>query len=162
VTRNRATLTVTESIDVHRSPDEVFDFTQDYYHRADWDPGIVSAEILGEDPRRVRVEARVVGRYTVEYRLFRRGERTSAAFTDVDSAWMSGGGGSWRYEPIPSGTRWTQTNTIELRAGLMGRLMAPIFRRGLRSSMREGMARARDIMEAAGESSRAAARPTEA
>lgn len=151
MTSNRTTVTVTESIDVDRSPDEVFDYTQDYYHRSGWDPAIVRAEVVSEDPRRVRVEARSVGSYTIEYRLFRRGERTSAAFTDVDSRWMTGGGGSWRYEATDAGTRWTQTNTIELRGGLIGRLLAPMIRRGLRSSMREGMARARHIMEAAGE-----------
>jgi hypothetical protein len=156
VTRNRLTVTVAESIEVNRSPDEVFDYTQDYYHRTDWDPAIVRAEVLSEEPRRVRVEARSVGSYTIEYRLFRRGERTSAAFTDVDSRWMSGGGGSWRYEPTGTGTRWTQTNTIELRSGLFGRLLAPMIRRGLRSSMREGMARARTIMEAAGRDAQAA------
>jgi hypothetical protein len=144
---SRATVTVSETIHVDRSPDDVFDYTQDYTHRAEWDPAIAEAELLPEEPRRVRVRAPGVGTYVVEYKLFRRGERTSAAFADVDSSWMSGGGGSWAYVARDGGTDWTQTNTIELRFGRIGGLLAPFIRRQLRSSMREGMARAKANLE---------------
>ena len=52
---------------------------------------------------------------TVVYRLDRRPERTSAAFVDVESSWISGGGGSWEYEAVDGGTRWQQTNSLELK-----------------------------------------------
>lgn len=148
--RNRTTVTVSESIHVGRPPEQVFDYTQDYAHRTEWDPAIAGTELLSEEPRRVRVRAPGVGTYVVEYRLFRRGERTSAAFTDIDSSWMSGGGGSWAYEGRNGGTEWTQTNTIEIRFGWLGRLLAPFVRRQLRSSMRTGMARAKARLESGG------------
>ncbi len=147
---NRTTVTVSETVHVARPPEDVFDYTQDYAYRTDWDPAIAEVEVLTEEPRRIRVRAPGVGTYVVEYKLFRRGDRTSAAFTEVDSRWVSGGGGSWRYEPKDEGTDWTQTNTLELRHARLGRLLAPWVERQLRSAMRKGMARAKSILESGG------------
>lgn len=143
----RATITVSETVHVEQPPEAVFDYTQDYATRAVWDPGISEAQVLSEEPRRVRVRVPNVGRFTVEYRLFRRGERTSAAFVDVDSPWISGGGGSWSYEAADGGTSWTQTNTMELRHPRLFGWLAPIFRRNLAASMRQAMANAKRILE---------------
>src|SRR5262245_65364098 len=108
---SRRTITVTESIHVARSPNDVFDYTQDYGARARWDPAVVNARVLSENPRRVGIVSPGLGSYTLEYKLYRRGDRTSAAFEDVEAWLFSGGGGSWRYEPDGDGTRWTQANT---------------------------------------------------
>jgi hypothetical protein len=143
----RKTITVTETIHIMEPPEVVFDYTQDYRTRADWDPGISEATLLGESPRRARVEVPRLGRFTVEYQLFRRGDRTSAAFTDVDSAWISGGGGSWRYEAGAGGTDWTQTNTFELRHPRLLGWLSGLFEGNLRSSMRRAMANAKSILE---------------
>ena len=146
----RRTITAAESIWVARPPGEVFAYTQDYATRPDWDPVIRRAEILATDPPAVRVEAQGVGTYTVEYRLFRPGERTSAAFRDVASSWLAGGGGPWEYRARDGGTDWTQTNTLELRHPRLLALAAPMVERRLRDSMRTSMARAKAILEAAG------------
>jgi hypothetical protein len=63
----RKTITVTETIHVAQPPDVVFDYTQDYRTRADWDPGVREATLLSESPRRARVEVPRLGRFTVEY-----------------------------------------------------------------------------------------------
>lgn len=125
----------------------MFDYTQDYARRAEWDPAVTAASVLNESPRRIRVVVRGLGTFTVEYRLFRRPDRTSAAFVDVESRLISGGGGSWRYEPSGQGTDWTQTNTLELGRSRLVRLIAPLVERNLRSSMRRSMARAARILE---------------
>lgn len=151
VANDRAVITVSQSIFVRRSPIAVFDFTQDYDHRPRWDRFITDAEIVSSWPRRIRVRVSGVGRYTVDYRLFRRGARTSARFVDVDSPWLAGGGGSWRYEAMDDGTLWTQTNTFELkRRRLLGWAM-PLVRMALGRSMRRAMAEARRLMEAGAE-----------
>jgi hypothetical protein len=144
----RLTVTVTETIVVALPPIDVFDFTQDYDRRPEWDRYVTAAEIASYSPRRVTVRVGGVGRYTVEYRLFRRGERTSAQFVEVQSPWMAGGGGSWRYEPVGDGTRWTQTNTFELKHPLLSRWVAPLVRVLLRRSMRQAMREARQLMHA--------------
>lgn len=145
--RDRRTITVSETIHVDRPPETVFDYTQDYATRTDWDDTIKRAEVLSEDPRRVRLTAPGLGTFTLEYKLFRRGDRTSAAFLDLDNAFFSGGGGSWRYEARGGGTDWTETNTLELRRpGLFGWL-APVIEWNLRNGTRRAMAKARSIME---------------
>ena len=63
----RLVISVTESVFVARPPDEVFDFTQDYAYRAEWDAGVTSATVLGEEPRRVRVAMRGLGEATLTY-----------------------------------------------------------------------------------------------
>lgn len=146
-TRGRRTITVTESIHVDRGPEAVFDYTQDYATRTDWDPAIRRARVLGEDPRRVELTSPGLGTYVLEYRLFRRGDRTSAAFEDVGAWLFKGGGGSWRYEADGAGTRWTQTNTLELRHPRLTGWLAPLVERNVRTSMRTAMARAKSIME---------------
>lgn len=144
---DRALVTVTESVVVNRPPDEVFDFTQDYTYRSEWDRYVRDPEILSEEPRRIRVRVPMLGSYTIEYQLFRRGERTSAAFVDVASWLIAGGGGSWRYEPDGVGTRWTQTNTMELKHPRLFGWMVPMLRRNLQQSMRTAMAKASRMME---------------
>lgn len=146
-TPDRRTVTVSETIHVDRSPEAVFDYTQDYATRTDWDDQIQRAEVLSEEPRRIRISARGLGTFTLEYRLFRRGDRTSAAFVDLDNAFFSGGGGSWRYEARDGGTDWTQTNTLELRRPRLLGWLAPVVEWNLRNGTRRAMARARAIME---------------
>lgn len=138
---------MSETIHVERSPNVVFDYTQDYATRTDWDDQIASAQVVSEDPRRVRITARGLGAFTLEYRLFRRGDRTSAAFLDLENAFFSGGGGSWRYVPRDGGTDWTETNTLELRRPRLLGWLAPLVEWNLRAGTRRAMAKAKSIME---------------
>ena len=143
----RRVVTVTETIHVGRDPESVFDLTQDYAHRRDWDASITAVEPLDEAARRYRLTVAGIGSFTVAYRLFRRPERTSAAFVDPDSRWISGGGGSWEYVPRDGGTVWSQTNTLELRHPRLMALLAPMVERNLRAGMRRSMAAAKAVLE---------------
>lgn len=147
--QDRHVITVIETIVVAATPEAVFDYTQDFTKRPEWDAGIVEAAAVGDAPRAVRIRIRGLGSATVVYQLDRRPERTSAAFTDVRSAWMTGGGGSWQYEPIAGGTRWQQTNSLELKWPRLARLLAPLIERSLRRSTRSSMAEAKRRLEAA-------------
>ena len=147
---SRRVVTVTESIWVDRPPEAVFDYTQDYAHRTEWDAGIAEATLVGTEPRAARVRVAGLGSMTVTYQLDRRPERTSAAFTDVSSAWITGGGGSWQYEPENGGTRWQQTNSLELKRPRLTRFVAPMLERSLRRTTQRSMAEAKRRLEAAG------------
>ena len=144
----RHVVTVTETIWVDRPPDAVWDYTQDYARRTEWDAGVAEATILNAEPRTVRVKIPRLGSMTVVYRLDRRPERTSAAFTDVESGWVRGGGGSWEYEAADGGTRWQQTNSLELKHPRLAFLLGPVLERGLRRSTRRAMAEAKRRLEA--------------
>ena len=140
-------MTVAETVHVRRTPEEVFDYTQDYAHRRDWDSLVTSAQVVGEDPRRVRLTMSGVGTFTLAYKLFRRGGRTSAAFEVERSSLFSGGGGSWDYAARADGTDWTQTSTVEFKNAIVGRLLAPMVAWNMRRSSRKAMNRAKEIME---------------
>lgn len=146
----RGLVSVTTSVWVGRDPEAVFDHTQDYERRPGWDPGITEAAIVGVAPRAARITMRGLGRATIVYRLDRRPERTSAVFEDVESPWIVGGGGSWAYEPEAGGTRWTATNSLELRRGWWTPLLAPFARWSLRRSTERAMRAAKRQLETAG------------
>ena len=141
-------VTVTEAVWVDRPPEAVFDYTQDYTRRTEWDAGISEASVLSTSPRAARVTVPGLGRTTVVYQLDRRPERTSAVFQDIESRWVTGGGGSWRYEPEAGGTRWTETNTLELRRTWLLRPLVPIVAWNMRRSTRRAMAEAKRRLEA--------------
>lgn len=143
----RLTIRVSESIEIARPPEAVWDFTQDLSRRAEWDVGVRTAQLIGEEPRRAHLDLAGLGPVTAEYRLYRRPERTSLAFTGVRSPWVVGGGGSWDYQLVPAGTRWTQTNTLVLRPGLRSRLLAPLVRARLASGTRRSLRRAKRLLE---------------
>lgn len=147
--RTLPTVSGSYTIHVNRPPDAVYDYTQDYSTRSVWDPSITNVEVLSESPRTYRLVIKGIGTFTIEYRLDRRGDRTSAAFTEVHATFFSGGGGSWAYEARDGGTDWTATNTFELKHRLLGRVLAPMVRWQMLRSMRKSMAAAKEIMESA-------------
>lgn len=144
---DRVTITVSESIEIARPPEAVWDYTQDFNRRADWDAGVRTAQLIGEQPRRAHLELSGLGPVVAEYRLYRRPERTSVTFTEVRSPWVIGGGGSWDYQVVAAGTRWTQTNTLVLRPGLRSRVLAPLVRARLAASTRRSLRRAKGLLE---------------
>jgi len=65
----------------------------------------------------------------------------------VSSSWITGGGGSWQYEPEDGGTRWQQTNSLELKRPWLTRFLAPMIKRNLRQSTQRSMAEAKRRLE---------------
>lgn len=141
-------VTVTESLFVAASPEVVWDYTQDYGHRTEWDDSILEAEVLQEPPELlVRIRAKGGLRFKNKYTLFRRPNRTSVTMVDVKPAWVSGGGGSWVYEEQNGGTLWTQTNTLSFSNPVIYRLLGGIMKWRLRSSTRKSMQEAKLVLE---------------
>lgn len=145
-----AKITVEESIHVRVTPAALFDFTQDYARRAQWDQSIIESEVLETRPvPRVRIRARGGLRAVLQYRQFDRPRRTSLAMEEVESAWIEGGGGSWSYEERDGGTLWTQTNTLIVRDGWWRALFVPAIRANLRSLTKGALARSKRLVETA-------------
>ena len=131
-------------------PEVVWDFTQDFARRASWDSNVRGAEVLTETPyRRVRIGGGGF-RCVLEYKLYDRPRRTSLAMVEIEGTRLiTGGGGSWAYEPTATGgTRWTQTNTIELADGPFAWLLAWFADGQLRRATRTSMAKAKRAIEA--------------
>jgi hypothetical protein len=72
---------------------------------------------------------------------------TSLVMSDLNSSWIRGGGGSWKYEENDQKTLWTQHNTLVLRDDLLGRIFRPLFAFVLARATRQMMARAKARIE---------------
>lgn len=141
-------VTVTESVFVRCTPEVLWDYTQDYAHRCEWDASVREVNVLATQPvPRVRVDCAGGVRAVFQYKQFDRPVRTSLAMEDVESAWIEGGGGSWSYERQGEGTLWTQTNSLRIRPGGWRTLLAPLVRAQLRRTTRKAMSRAKRIVE---------------
>lgn len=145
IARMAVQVTVRETLVVPAAPARVWDYTQDYACRPDWDSSIIEAKVTAVTPRRtVAVRCRGGMRCTFRYKVDERPRRTSVAMVDVHSRIVEGGGGSWQYEDVPGGTRWTQVNTLRLRGGACVSVLRPLLKWWLRRQTRRAMQRASD------------------
>jgi uncharacterized protein YndB with AHSA1/START domain len=142
-------ITVRETVRVEASPERVWDFTQDWSRRAEWDPAVRAAEALSRDggPPSYRVRGAGGLSFVARYKLFERPARTSLEMAEPTSRLVVGGGGAWTYAPDGAGTRWTQVNTLALRDGLAGALLRPLVRWQLARVTRVAMRRAKRLIE---------------
>lgn len=141
-------VTIKESIRIAASPETVWDYTQNYAHRTEWDDAILEAKVLQTEPAPlVRIRGKGGLSFTAKYTLFRRPQITSLAMIDVESSWASGGGGSWLYEAHDGGTLWTQTNTLSIKNLFLYRLLRPLFERQLHSGTQRAMHKAKQLLE---------------
>jgi hypothetical protein len=108
--------TAHHTVFVSCSPEEVWDYTQNWERRTEWDRSVLSAEYLSHaNPISVQVRGSGGVTFQVQYKVSERPRLTTLVMSDVRSPWIRGGGGSWKYEAEMGGTRWTQNNTIVLR-----------------------------------------------
>lgn len=144
------TITVHESLVIDRSPEVVWDFTQDFSRRPAWDSAVRQARVIQTNPvPRVEVQGQAGFRAFLQYKQFDRPRQTSLAMEEIRSGLIVGGGGSWSYERHGAGTKWTQVNSITLRDGIVAKLIAPLVRWQLRRSTIGAMKRAKSMIEAA-------------
>jgi hypothetical protein len=141
-------VTVSEFIQIDAGPDVVWDYTQDWRRRREWDRSVIEAEYLSEKPP-VTVQVKGAGGldFKVIYKITERPRLTTLAMTDLNSFWLRGGGGSWKYEPIQNQTIWTQHNTLVLRDDFLGWFFRPVFAFVLAITTRQLMKRAKFNLE---------------
>jgi hypothetical protein len=140
-------VTVEETVTISKPREKVFEFTQDWSRRQEWDESVVAAVPLPGEERAYRVRGAAGVSFEARYKLFRAPERTSLAMEKVVPEIFTGGGGSWDYAAEGRDTRWTQTNTLTLSDGLVSRIIAPIMRWQLRAATRKAMLRAKKLLE---------------
>lgn len=128
---------IRRSIDVAADSEVVFDLTQDYARRLDWDPFLKEARLAGgaEAPG-VGVRAWCVARnglgMETEYVSFRRPRACAVAMTR-GPAFLRSFAGSWRFDPItPGRTRVTFSYHLVGRPRLLSGPLRLIFARDTR------------------------------
>src|SRR5258708_7894577 len=143
------TITVRASIQIQKPVAEVFDYTQNWQHRMDWDASILGVEVKQEEPHRL-VQVRASGgmSFQIEYKHIDRPHLTSLVMTDHHPSWlMNGGGGSWQYEDVEGGTRWTQNNTLVVPNPFLYWLLRPMLQWQLQKITLQAMTKAKAILE---------------
>jgi ribosome-associated toxin RatA of RatAB toxin-antitoxin module len=126
-----------QSIEVVAEPDVLFDLTQDYSHRLDWDPFLKEARLLGgaEAPG-VGVRARCVARNGIgmETRYVSFNPPGACAVEMTRGPWFFRSfSGSWRFDRVgPARTRVSFTYSLVGRPGFLTGLLRLIFARETR------------------------------
>lgn len=144
-----------ESIEVEGQPEVVFDYTQDYNHRLEWDTFLIEACLLGNAGEADRgVKAWCVARnglgMETEYVSFHRPRVTAIKMTKGPRMFASFAG-SWRFaEVAPGTTRVTFAYAFSLRFPHF--LVSPVIRAILQRNVRQ---RLRDLRLRLGERGRA-------
>lgn len=102
----------TATVDTPRPPDEVFEYLSDFSTTAEWDPGVVEAQRIGDEPITQGSEFRLVADFlhrktTLTYRIIEydppnevtfRGENASAVSLDRITLEASKGGTRITYD----------------------------------------------------------------
>ena len=142
------TITTTRSILVNRPREVVWDFTQNYALRQQWDSSVAHTSVIQSTPTPiVRVKLRGGIALTYVYKLFDRPRKTSLVATEIESSSIETAGGSWSYEDRDGATFWTQTNSIALRRNLLVSILRPGLQLALELSTRQAMRKAKRLLE---------------
>ncbi|MGH2756416.1 MAG: SRPBCC family protein [Actinomycetota bacterium] len=126
---------ITESAIIHRSPEDIFDLAADPVRQLEWDPKTLrSVEKLTPGPldRGARYRGSFKGYGTVEYDFVEYDP--PRAFAHHATMKMGEMKHTFTLEPVPEGTRLTQVG--ELQPNLLGRIMSPMLRSGLKKRFR--------------------------
>ncbi len=143
-------MTFDESIEIDAGPAELFDRSQDYDRRLEWDPFLRSASLVGAREAGVGVRALCVSRsgwaMETEYVSFNPPRATAVKMTR--GPWfLAGFAGSWRFEEIaPGRTRVGFRYSLEARPRALAWLLNPVL---AWSFARDTRARLRALKEAA-------------
>jgi len=138
------------SLNTPRPPAETFAYLSDFSTTEEWDPGVIEAERLGEDPVRegteFRLLARFLGRKTpLTYRIVEYDPPRAVTFRGESSTVVSLD--RITFEPSNGGTRITYDADLALKGAL--KLADPLLRiafkhvgaralSGLRSTLEAG------------------------
>jgi carbon monoxide dehydrogenase subunit G len=138
------------SLDTVRSPEEMFAYLSDFSTTAEWDPGVVEAERLGDAPVHAGTEFRLVavflGRKTpLTYRIVEYDPPSAVAFLGESSTVVSFD--RITFEPSGGGTRVTYDADLALNGAL--KLADPLLRVAFRRVGARALAGLRRTIEEA-------------
>lgn len=131
---------------VDRAPEDVWDYTQNWNNRSEWDFTVKAAKYLStSQPISIDVTGHL--KFKVTYKMSDRPRLTTLVMSDIDSFFIKGGGGSWKYEAQNGSTLWTQHNILILRDDFIGLIFRPLFELFLKMTTKRIMRRARLKLE---------------
>jgi uncharacterized membrane protein len=140
---------IVESIEIERSPEDVFAYLDQLDRHGEWQDAIVSNEVLTEGPTRVgtqvRQTRRVPGRQqTFTYEITAHDPPRSSSFHGIDGAMRPRG--DVAVEPAGEG-RSRVTFRFDLEGHGIGKLFAPLARRNARQEIPETQRKLKERLE---------------
>jgi len=140
---------ITSSVEINRSPEEVFAYIDDLSRHGEWQDQIVSVELLSEPPTHLGSRARDIrrvpgGKRAITYEITEHDPPRKASFRGLDGPVRPVG--SVTVEPSGSGSRVTLE--LDLQGyGLFGKLVAPLARRDAARHVPADQARLKERLE---------------
>ena len=141
---------ITESVEIARSPDDVFAYLDDLARHGEWQESIKSARVDTEGPTRVgtrATETRRMGKreQAVTYEITQRDPPRSFAFRGVDGPIRVAGKGS--VEPVGDGTSSRVTIELDFTGHGLGKLLVPLARKQAAKEVPKSQQKLKCILE---------------
>ena len=141
---------IVETVEIAKSPQEVFAYLDDLRRHGEWQEQIESVEVLTDGPTRVgsrAVDTRRVpgGRRQITYEITEHDPPRRAAFRGLDGPIRPQG--SITVEPLDDGTRSRVTLELDLVGHGIGKLLAPLARLDARRRVPQDQARLKERLE---------------
>ena len=141
-------VTIKHSVLINKPRELVWDYTQNYDHRAKWDKAVLEANILQTTPNRI-VKLKTKGNTTMTF-IYKQDERpykTSLVAKEISSPLIEAAGGSWVYEEHNGKTLWQQTNTLTFKKTWPLSLARPFLRILFSMQTKQAMKKAKQEIE---------------
>ena len=142
------TITIKHTILIDKPRELVWDYTQNYQYRTQWDTSVLEATVLQTTPNRI-VKLLTKGN-TIMVLIYKQDERpykTSLVAREVFSPLIESAGGSWVYEEQNGKTLWQQTNTIIFKKTFAVKLALPLFKIIFSRQTKQAMKKAKHKIE---------------
>jgi uncharacterized membrane protein len=141
---------IVETVEIAKSPPEVFAYLDDLKRHGEWQTQIESVELLTEGPTRVgtrAVDTRRTpgGRQRVTYEITEHDPPRKASFRGLDGPIRPRG--TVTVEPLDDGRRSRVTLELRLDGHGFGKLIAPLVRMDARRHVPKDQARLKERLE---------------
>jgi uncharacterized membrane protein len=141
---------ITETIEISRSPADVFAYIDDLASHGEWQEQVVSAKVDPDGPTKVgtrSTEVRKIGgrEQTMTYEVTEHNPPQVFAFRGVDGSIRAIGRAT--IEPIDDGARSRVTLDLDFEGHGMGKLMLPLVRNQAGKQVPKDQARLKQRLE---------------
>jgi uncharacterized membrane protein len=141
---------IRESIEIARSPEDVFAYLNDLSRHPEWQKSLVSARVDTARPTQVgtrvtQTRSTPAGKRTMTIEVTEHNPPRSFAFRGIDGPIRPMGKGI--IEPVGDGSRSRFTTELELTGHGLGKLLAPLIRGQARKEIPANQQRLKERLE---------------
>lgn len=143
-------MAITESVEISRSPEDVFTYLDDLSRHGEWQESIVSIRVDTEGPTRVgsrATETRRIGNrdQTVSYEMTEHDPPRAFAFRGINGPIRPVGKGT--IEPIGDGSSSRLTLEFDLTGHGLGKLVLPMARKQAAKEIPKSQQKLKQLLE---------------